>query len=167
MTLAYIGLGSNLGDPGRQVSGAVSALAGIPGTSVIRRSSLYRSRPYGVLEQPDFINAAVMVDTTLGPRELLRQLLRIEDEQGRDRDVPRWGPRILDLDLLVYGGEQIREADLTVPHPQISKRNFVLMPLVELSRDLEIPGMGLARDLLDRAGYSDIEPLPDDDAPLS
>jgi len=139
---AYVGLGSNLQGPTRQLEGAFELLAGISGTHLIRKSSLYRSAPFGGVEQPDFVNAAAALLTRLSAAELLRELQRIEDEQGRERGDVRWGPRVLDLDLLVYSDQKIDEQGLIVPHPGISERNFVLLPLVEVAPGLNIPGLG-------------------------
>ena len=138
----YVALGSNLNMPARQVDAAFGLLADIAGTRLIRRSSLYRSAAFGGIEQPDFINAVAALLTTLGPGEFLAALQAIEQRQGRDRDGARWGPRVLDLDLLVYAGEVIDQPGLTVPHPGIAERNFVLLPLGEIAPDLVIPGLG-------------------------
>ena len=139
---AYVGLGSNLQGPTRQLENAFELLAGIPRTRLIRKSSLYCSAPFGGVEQPDFINAAAALMTRLAAAELLRELQRIEDEQGRERGDVRWGPRILDLDLLVYSDQKIDEQNLIIPHPGIGERNFVLLPLVEVAPGLNIPGLG-------------------------
>jgi 2-amino-4-hydroxy-6-hydroxymethyldihydropteridine diphosphokinase len=144
---AYVGLGSNLQMPARQVDEAFDLLAEIPGTRLIGRSSLYRSSPFGGIEQPDFINAVAALVTTLEPAEFLAALQTIEKRQGRDRDGARWGPRVLDLDLLVYDGVFIDEPGITVPHPGIAERNFVLLPLGEIAPDLVIPGLGRVADL--------------------
>lgn len=139
---AYIGLGSNLDGPGKQVETCFELLGGIRDTRLIARSSLYRSAPFGGVEQPDFVNAAAALLTRLAARELLTELQAIERNRGRERDDVRWGPRVLDLDLLVYSWEVIAEPDLSVPHPGIAERNFVLLPLRELAPDLAIPGLG-------------------------
>ena len=139
---AYIGLGSNLDGPARQLESAFELLASIPDTRLIRRSSLYRSAPFGGVEQPDFVNAAAAVLTRLSAEQLLRELQRIEAARGRERGDLRWGPRVLDLDLLVYANQHIDDAELTVPHPGISERNFVLLPLREIAPALSIPGLG-------------------------
>ena len=144
---AYVGLGSNLQMPARQVDEAFDLLAEIPGTRVILRSSLYRSAAFGGIEQPDFINAVAALLTTLTPADFLAALHAIEKRQGRVRDGARWGPRVLDLDLLVYAGEVIDQPGLTVPHPGIMERNFVLLPLGEIAPDLVIPGLGRVADL--------------------
>jgi len=139
---AYIGLGSNLDRPGRQIETAFELLDAIPQTRLIARSSLYRSAPLGGIEQPDFVNAAAALLTHLAARELLAELQEIERKRGRERGGVHWGPRVLDLDLLVYSHAGIVEPGLTVPHPGIAERNFVLLPLRELAPDLEIPGLG-------------------------
>ena len=144
---AYVGLGSNLQMPARQLDEAFDLLAEIPGTRVILRSSLYRSAAFGGIEQPDFVNAVAALLTTLGPPDFLAALLEIEKRQGRDRDGERWGPRVLDLDLLVYDGQVIDRPGLTVPHPGIAERNFVLLPLGEIAPDLVIPGLGRVANL--------------------
>ena len=139
---AYIGLGSNLQGPARQVVSTLDALCDIPATRVFGQSSLYRSSPLGGIEQPDFVNAVAAVLTTLGPRELLDEMQAIERSCGRERGGQRWGPRVIDLDLLVYSGAVCREDGLTIPHPGIAERNFVLLPLREIAPDLLIPGLG-------------------------
>ena len=144
---AYVGLGSNLQMPARQVDEAFDLLAEIPGTRVILRSSLYRSAAFGGIEQPDFINAVAALLTTLTPADFLAALHAIEKRQGRVRDGARWGPRVLDLDLLVYAGEVIDQPGLTVPHPGIMERNFVVLPLGEIAPDLVFPGLGRVADL--------------------
>ena len=144
---AYVGIGSNLQMPARQIDEAFELLAEIEGSRLVRRSSLYRSTPLGGIEQPDFVNAAAAVLTTLEPSEFLAELQAIEKRQGRERDGARWGPRVLDLDLLVFGGQIIEQPGITVPHPGIAERNFVLLPLGEIAPDLVIPGLGRVADL--------------------
>ena len=139
---AFIGIGSNLGYPSRQVEAAIDRLSELRGSRLLARSSLYRSTPFGGVEQPDFINAAVHLETTLSPHDLLDGLQHVERAHGRERDGQRWGPRVLDLDLLVYGDSRISEPGLKVPHPGIAERNFVLLPLSEIAPDLDIPGLG-------------------------
>ncbi|MFK2877014.1 2-amino-4-hydroxy-6-hydroxymethyldihydropteridine diphosphokinase [Rhodanobacter hydrolyticus] len=147
MTAAYVALGSNLGDPRRQVLDAVDALADLPGTRLLRRSRLYRTPPWGLLEQPSFVNAAALLETSLQPHALLEALLAIEQRAGRVR-AERNGPRILDLDLLHMAGVQLGGASLTLPHPRIAERAFVLLPLADLAPDLVLPGQGRVADLL-------------------
>ena len=139
---AYVGLGSNLESPGRQIEAAFELLQEIPETRLIARSSLYRSAPFGGVEQPDFINAAAALLTRLVARELLGEFQAIERARGRERGGLRWGPRVLDLDLLVFSDLVIEDPGLSVPHPGIAERNFVLLPLRDLAPDLVIPGLG-------------------------
>ena len=144
---AWVGLGSNLDHPARQVETALDLLGELPGTRLEARSGLYRSAPFGGVEQADFINAAASLSTTLSARDLLAALKALEQKRGREPGGVRWGPRILDLDLLVYDDEIIDEPGLSVPHPGIAERNFVLLPLVEIAPDLEIPGLGRVADI--------------------
>jgi 2-amino-4-hydroxy-6-hydroxymethyldihydropteridine diphosphokinase len=139
---AYVGLGSNLQGPERQLEDAFELLAGIPRTRLIKKSSLYRSAPFGGVEQPDFVNAAAALMTRLSAAEMLIVLQRIENERGRERGDVQWGPRVLDLDLLVYSNQKVNEHGLIVPHPGIGERNFVLLPLGEVAPGLIIPGLG-------------------------
>lgn len=143
--VAFVGLGSNLGDPVFQVTRALDALGGLPLTRVARRSSLYRSAPVGYLEQPDFINAVVQLETELAPRALLDALLALEQECGRTREFCN-APRTLDLDVLLYDDLRHHEHGLTIPHPQMHLRAFVLQPLLEIAPDCVIPGIGKASD---------------------
>jgi 2-amino-4-hydroxy-6-hydroxymethyldihydropteridine diphosphokinase len=144
--LAYVGIGSNLARPRQQVEQAIAALEAIPQTSVIARSSLYRSAPFGPVAQPDFLNAVAALATALDVASLFRYLREIEDRQGRVRGE-RWGPRVIDLDLLVFADAVVTTAELTVPHPGIAERNFVLLPLQEIAQDLIIPGLGRVADI--------------------
>ena len=139
---AYVGLGSNLQMPTQQVETAIELLGDIPDTQLVAASSLYRSAPFGGIEQPDFVNAAAALLTRLDAPALLAELKKIEARQGRERDEKRWGPRVLDLDLLVHGSTVIDEPGLSVPHPGIRERNFVLLPLVEIAPELVVPGLG-------------------------
>ena len=141
------GLGSNLHGPSNQLDDAFELLAGIDKTVLVRRSSLYRSAPFGGIEQPDFVNAAAALLTQLTAQELLLETQRLEKERGRERGGVRWGPRVLDLDILVYSDQHIDEETLTVPHPGIYERNFVLLPLAEIAPDLYIPGLGRVASL--------------------
>jgi len=145
--LAYIGLGSNLDNPAGQIEQAFELIEELPETRVIARSSLYRSAPFGPVEQPDFINAVVSVMTSLAATTLLEHLQEIECSQGRIRGNVRWGPRVLDLDLLVYGDAVIEKPELMVPHPGIAARNFVLLPLREIASDLVVPNLGRVGDV--------------------
>jgi len=148
-TSAWIGLGSNLADPVSAVGQGLDALADLPSTTLSARSRLYRTAPWGRTDQPGFVNAAARIETALEPLELLDALLAIERRHGRDRERDqRWGPRTLDLDLLLYGRAQIAQPRLTVPHPHLHRRAFVLVPLAELDPTLEVPGIGAVGGLL-------------------
>ena len=147
-TPAYVGLGSNLGDPRRQVDRALAGLADAPGTRLVARSSLYASAPMGPIEQPDFINAVAGVLTQLTPRELLAELKSLELRLGREPAVVRWGPRRIDLDLLMHGFVEINEPQLRLPHPGIAERAFVLLPLAELAPHLQVPGFGRVDEMV-------------------
>lgn len=144
---AYIGLGSNIDQPTSQIEQAFELLEDLPETRIIARSSLFRSTPLGPVEQPDFINAAVAAMTSLSATSLLNHLQDIERAQGRVRGKVRWGPRVLDLDLLLYGEAVIDLPELVVPHPGIGVRNFVLLPLREIAPELMIPGLGFIGDV--------------------
>ncbi len=157
---AYVALGSNLADPAHQVRHAMDLLAAQPALRLEVRSRLYRSTPLGPQDQPDFINAAVGLLTALGPQELLAELLRLERVMGRDRRE-RWGPRIIDLDLLWMVGEPRDTPDLTLPHPGVPVRNFVLYPLMEIAPSLRIPGAGRVADLAGRIGAAGLAVLED------
>lgn len=152
---AYIGIGSNLAEPLQQVEQAISALADLAQSRLVLRSSLYRSAPVGPQDQPDFVNAVVAVLTGLAPQELLAALQVIENAQGRTRSGERWGPRTLDLDLLVYGNETVATPTLTVPHPRIGERNFVLLPLSEIAPHLPIPGLPSVPQLVQQVSRSE------------
>ena len=145
--LAYIGMGSNLEQPLDQLQRALTELRDIPGSSLQASSSFYISSPMGPADQPDYVNAVAALRTELSPLDLLDQLQQIEQAHGRQRG-PRWGPRTLDLDLLLYGDQFILNDRLSVPHPGIGERAFVLLPLAELAPELEIPGLGIVSDLL-------------------
>ncbi len=146
-TPAFVGLGSNLGGPSRQIARALEMLGELEATTVVRTSGLYRSAPLGGIEQPAFLNAVTLLDTRLDARELLRGLHRIEARLGRDRSVGRWGPRSIDLDLLAFGDSVIDEEGLTVPHPGVGERNFVLWPIREIAPGLVLPGLGHVDDI--------------------
>ena len=147
MVRAFVGLGANVGDPVAQVSRALAKLAGLEKTRVERTSSLYRTAPLGHVDQPEFVNAVASLETALTPRELLDALLGIEEAAGRERTF-RNAPRVLDLDLLLYGDEIIDAPGLEVPHPRMHERAFVLMPLSDLAPGIHIPGHGCVADLL-------------------
>lgn len=141
--IAFIGLGANLADPLAQVRAALAALDSLPQTRLTCVSSFYRSAPLGYLAQPDFINAVAQVETGLAPRALLDALLEVERRHGRTREF-KDAPRTLDLDLLLYDDWVYHEAGLTVPHPEMQHRAFVLRPLLEIAPDCVIPGVGRA-----------------------
>jgi 2-amino-4-hydroxy-6-hydroxymethyldihydropteridine diphosphokinase len=148
MTRAYVGLGSNLGDREHMIWGAVHMLAFNPDVDIVAVSALRETDPVGYLDQPPFLNAAVALDTDLSSRALLDLLLTVERELGRTRDGPRFGPRTIDLDLLLYGDEIVDEPGLTLPHPRLHERVFALEPLAELDPDLVVLGRGSVAALL-------------------
>jgi 2-amino-4-hydroxy-6-hydroxymethyldihydropteridine diphosphokinase len=147
---AFVGLGANLGPREETIGRAVELLAEEPKIAVVAVSGLRETDPVGVLDQPRFLNGVVALETELRPHALLDVLLRIERDLGRVRDGTRWGPRTIDLDLLVYGDEVVDEPGLRVPHPRLPERRFALEPLAELDPELVIPGSGKISDLLDR-----------------
>jgi 2-amino-4-hydroxy-6-hydroxymethyldihydropteridine diphosphokinase len=160
---AYIGIGANLGDPVAQVLRACARLAqDVPDTRLIARSRLYRNPPMGPQDQPDYVNAVARVDTHLAPRTLLTELQRIEAACGRWRDGTRWGPRLLDLDLLLFGDETVDEPGLRVPHPGIAERDFVLFPLLEIAPPLVIPGHGSVATLCRRMAGDGLVAIPEE-----
>ncbi|MBS0424030.1 MAG: 2-amino-4-hydroxy-6-hydroxymethyldihydropteridine diphosphokinase [Proteobacteria bacterium] len=144
---AFVALGSNLENPVFQVQQAFDELKQLPGTQLIRRSSLYCSAPVGKLDQPDFINAVALIETLLAPHDLLKALLTIEQRHGRVRESLN-APRTLDLDILLYDALHFQDTDLTLPHPRMTQRAFVLMPLMEIAPDCHIPGHGYIAPLL-------------------
>jgi len=153
---AYVGLGANLGEPRQQLEDALVAMGGLPHTRIAARSSFYRSAPVGYQAQPDFVNAVAALDTGLAPGVLLEGLQGIERRHGRERSFPD-APRTLDLDLLLYGEEQIARPGLTVPHPRMHERAFVLRPLAEIAPEALIPGRGRATELLEKCAAQDVE----------
>jgi 2-amino-4-hydroxy-6-hydroxymethyldihydropteridine diphosphokinase len=144
---AYIGVGSNLDEPRSRVLAAFTALASLADSRVILTSPLYSSRPFGPVAQPDFVNAVVGMLTRLAPPQLLVQLRAIESRFGRPPQHERWGPRVIDLDIVVFGRERRQDPQLTLPHPGIVERNFVLYPLADIAPDLEVPGLGPVSEL--------------------
>jgi len=157
---ACIGLGGNLGQPEQAIARAFQALDGLPGTRLLAASSLYRSAAWGRTDQPDFINAAALVQTTLAAPALLQELLRIEAEAGRVRGPDsHWGPRLLDLDLLLYGGQVIELPGLRVPHPYLHQRAFALLPLAEIAADAPFPGHGSVAEALARIDGAGVQRL--------
>ena len=157
--IAWVGLGSNLAGPREQVELGLDALARLPRSQLQQRSRLYRSAPWGVRDQPEFVNAVAAIETEVAPRELMAALLDIERSFGRVRNADRWGPRILDLDLLLYADGVIDEPGLRIPHPHLHERAFVLLPLAEIAPHLQIPGRGSISDLVARVDVSDCQRL--------
>lgn len=145
---AYVGVGANLGDRRATIGRAIELLRATPGVEVLAVSALRETDPVDYEDQPRFLNGAVELETTLTARELLATLFAVERELGRTRDGPRYGPRTIDLDLLVFGDERIDERGLTVPHPRLHERRFALEPLTELAPGLEVPGRGPVERLL-------------------
>lgn len=139
MTLAYIAIGSNLSAPLEQVNAAIQALADIPQSRIVAVSSFYRTPPLGPQDQPDYLNAAVALETALDAESLLDNTQRIELQQGRERKAERWGPRTLDLDIMLFGDAIIRTGRLTVPHYDMKNRGFMLWPLIEIAPQLTFP----------------------------
>ena len=154
---AYIGLGSNLEDPASQIKAGCAAIAALPATELIARSALYRSAPVGYSDQPDFINAVAKVKTALDARALLDALLAIELNHGRVRNFPN-APRTLDLDLLLYDDLKLHAPGLTIPHPRMHERAFVLVPLAEIDPQCVIPGRGKVGELLREVDASSVVP---------
>lgn len=142
-TDAYIGIGSNLQDPISQVSSAILELTQLPHSSLYSFSNLYSSRPMGPPDQPPYINAVARIKTRLSPQSLLDRLQWLENEHGRVREGDHWGPRTLDLDILVYGNNKLNSQELSIPHPGMKYREFVLYPLHEVNKNLMIPGLGV------------------------
>ena len=145
---AYVGLGSNLGDREATLRQALAALGEVPGVRIVAVSSFRETDPVGFLDQPRFLNGAAAVETELSPQELLAALLEVERGLGRTRGPERYGPRTIDLDLLVYGDLALAEDGLELPHPRLHERRFALEPLAELAPGLEIPGKGVVEALL-------------------
>ena len=152
MTLAYIAIGSNLASPLEQVNAAVEALGEIPQSRIVAVSSFYRTPPLGPQDQPDYLNAAVVLETELDPEALLDNTQRIELQQGRVRKAERWGPRTLDLDIMLFGDAVINSERLTVPHYDMKNRGFMLWPLFEIAPDLHFPDGPALRAVLDNLG---------------
>jgi 2-amino-4-hydroxy-6-hydroxymethyldihydropteridine diphosphokinase len=160
-TTAYLGLGSNLGERESNLAAAVTRIERIAGTEVVKQSQVYESKPWGKSDQPDFLNMVIEVTTRLEPHQLLRHLLHIEKELGRDRErEERWGPRTIDIDLLLFGDRTLRTASLQVPHPRMWERHFVLKPLADLAPLMVSPdGVPIAR-LLEEPKVREQELLP-------
>jgi 2-amino-4-hydroxy-6-hydroxymethyldihydropteridine diphosphokinase len=147
---AYVGLGANIGERAATLSRAVELLSAEDNVEVLVVSSFRETDPVGVVDQPPFLNGAAVLETALDPRELLDTLLRVERELGRVRDGTRWGPRTIDLDLLLYDERTLDEPGLRVPHPRLHERRFALEPLAEIAPSVEIPGQGPVSDVLAR-----------------
>lgn len=160
VTRAYVGLGSNMDDPCAQLDRALAVLSTTPGVVLRDISSYYRTAPWGETRQPDFINAVAVIDTALTPETLLDELRRIEAAAGRRREQ-RWGPRTLDLDLLIHGDASRNTTQLQLPHPRMHERAFVLAPLAELAPDLSLGQYGSVAEALARIGHEGVERLPD------
>ena len=158
---AYVGVGSNLDDPRGQVLAARARLGQLPQTRLELASRLYRSRPFGPIAQPDFVNAVAGLLTQLDAVALLGELRGIEAAMGRPAQHERWGPRVIDLDLLAFGRERRTDATLTLPHPGIVERNFVLYPLADIAPDLDLPGLGRVAELKERVTAEGLTLLPD------
>ena len=156
---AYVALGSNLDDPVRQVESAIAQLAGIPDTRLVLRSRLWKARPMGPQDQPDFVNAVAGLLTRLDARALLESLAGIERRMGRVAPPVRWGPRVIDLDLLLVSDETRQETGLALPHPGLHQRNFVLYPLAEIAAELWVPGHGRVRSLRQQVAGEGLEAL--------
>lgn len=159
---AWLGLGSNLHQPISQLEDALGRLGSIDGIDILKISGFYRTPPWGDDQQDEFINAVVQVETDLGPMPLLRVLQSIENEMGRQRTGRRWGPRIIDIDLLLYADQQLQTGELELPHPRMHERAFVLVPLCELDKTLNIPGHGPAQELLEQLDSHGIFRLEDE-----
>jgi len=158
----YVGLGSNLEEPVAQINSALMELDTIEDTQRVAYSSLYQSSPLGDQDhpiQPDFINAVAALGTTLPPHELLHALQTLEQSHGREPNRQKWGPRTLDIDILLYGDEILDDGELIIPHPGLPKRNFVLYPLFEIAPELEIPGNGALEDLMRDCPIQDLKML--------
>lgn len=164
MVVAYIGLGSNLDDPLDQVQRAFNELDSLAGTRLLKRSSLYQSRAIGP-EQPDYINAVAQLETRLAPLELLDALQNIEQTHRRVR-LQHWGPRTLDLDLLLYANETIQHPRLSVPHPYLTQRGFVLYPLADLDPNLHLPNGQSLQALLKQCPFEGLVRLPENRPPV-
>lgn len=161
MERVYIGLGSNLATPLEQLRSALAALAALPHTALVAQSSFYASDPLGPADQPRYVNAVAALATELSPLALLDALQTIELEQGRTRKAERWGPRTLDLDILLFGQRQLDEPRLTVPHYHMHARAFVLYPLAEIAPDLRLPDGRVLSELIAACPFEGLERLPE------
>lgn len=156
---AFVGLGSNLDGPQQQVSHALAALGRLPGSDLLRASRLHGSRPLGPADQPDYVNAVAWLRTTLAPHDLLAELQALEAAAGRRREGERWGPRPLDLDLLCWGEARLQDERLTLPHPGIAERAFVVRPWAEIAPAFTPPGLEPIGALAERVGADGTWPL--------
>lgn len=163
MAIAYIALGSNLQHPAQQVTRAFNAIAEMPSTTLLKQSSLYKTAPVGYDNQPDFINAVAMVETELAPEAMMQHLLDIEQQFGRERPFPN-APRILDLDLLLYDNITMQTDLLTLPHPRMQSRGFVMLPLAEIADDLVLPSGESVVELAKSFQQEDIQRIPEHSA---
>lgn len=159
MARAYVALGSNLDEPEAQVRNALAALGELPATQLLRTSRLYRTPPWGMLDQPWFVNAAAALNTELAPAALMQALQALELRSGRERGAQRWGPRRIDLDLLLYDDLVIDTPELQLPHPRLAERAFVLVPLADVAKELTLPGGKSVEALLAQVDTAGIEPL--------
>lgn len=159
MALVYIGLGANLAQPVAQLQQAIVALQQIADTRLVQVSSLYGSKPMGPQDQPDYVNAVAAVETELSAEQLLDALQHIEQQHGRQRKAERWGPRTLDLDILLYGNDSINTARLTVPHYGLRQREFVLYPLYEIAPQLQLPDGTVLSSLLEQVPLNGLQKL--------
>lgn len=160
MAIAYIALGSNLQQPAQQVTRAFKVIAEMPSTTMLKQSSLYKTAPVGYDNQPDFINAVAMVETALTPEAMMQHLLAIEHQFGRERPFPN-APRILDLDLLLYDNISMQTPLLTLPHPRMQSRGFVMLPLAEIANDLSLPSGESVVELAKSLKQEDIQRIPE------
>ena len=156
MSAVVLGLGANLGDPARALQGAIDALDATPGIVVRAVSPCYRTAPVGGPDQPDFLNAVILVDSDLSPNALLEETMRIESQWHRER-IEHWGPRTLDIDIITFGDAQSNDPHLTLPHPRAHQRGFVLVPWSDVDAGAELPGHGAVVDLLSDVDRSGIE----------
>lgn len=163
---AWLGLGSNMQQPVTQLGRALHKLGLVEGIEILKVSSLYRTPPWGDQLQDDFINAVVHIETSLDAISLLHALQSIENVMGRQRDGRRWGPRLIDIDLLLFGDQQFQSEQLELPHPRMHERAFVLVPLCELDATVKIPGRGVAGELLQQLECSGIFRVTDQDTTL-
>lgn len=157
MKVAYLGIGSNLGDRRAHLADAVRKLAAEPAVRILRGSSVYESKPVGKTDQPDFLNMVLAVNTSLSPLALLAVCLDVEAQLGRERRE-RWGPRTIDLDVLIYGEEKLKDERLVLPHPRMSERSFVMAPLAEIAPDIKLSGR-TAREIAADLGRTGLNPV--------